>query len=184
MRAAAVLAVLLACLVAAPVVGADQADPRLEPLFERLRTAPDIVAAEAVEGEIWRIWAETDDPQARDLLERGTTAMEARNFRVARTAFDELVRVAPGFAEAWNKRATLSYLTGDDMASIRDIEQTLLLEPRHFGALSGLGLIWLRLDRPQLALKSFEAALAIHPRLPGARAHAGMLREQLEGDPT
>ena len=95
---------------------------------------------------------------------------QSGDLRTARAAFDLLVQRQPNFAEAWNKRATLLYLMGDDAGSIADIGRTLALEPRHFGALSGLGLIDARNDRPEQALRSFEAALAIHPFLPGAKA--------------
>jgi len=173
------LAALVWLLLLAAGARADQNDPRLGPLFERLKGAPGPIEAELVEGQIWRIWAEIPDPASRALYESGVAAMERKDLRAAR-----LAPQAPGFAEAWNKRATLSYLTGDDAASIADIQRTLALEPRHFGALSGLGLVCLRLVRPECALAGFEAALAIHPFLPGARAHVLMLREQLKGDPT
>ena len=104
--------------------------------------------------------------------------------RTARAAFDLLVAREPGFAEAWNKRATLLYLVGDDDGSIADIQRTLALEPRHFGALSGLGLIFARQERPAQALHSLEAALAVHPQLPGGRARADELKEETAGDPT
>ena len=178
------LAALVWLLLLAATARADQNDPRLGPLFERLKGAPGPIEAELVEGQIWRIWAEIPDPASRALYESGVAAMERKDLRAAREALDRLVAQAPGFAEAWNKRATLSYLTGDDAASIADIQRTLALEPRHFGALSGLGLVCLRLVRPECALAGFEAALAIHPFLPGARAHVLMLREQLKGDPT
>ena len=152
------LAALVWLLLLAAGARADQNDPRLGPLFERLKGAPGPIEAELVEGQIWRLWAETPDPASRSLYESGVAAMERRDLRAAREALDRLVAQAPGFAEAWNKRATLSYLTGDDEASIADIERTLALEPRHFGALSGLGLICLRLVRPTCALASFEAA--------------------------
>jgi tetratricopeptide (TPR) repeat protein len=179
-----VLVWLLALAAVSGAARADQNDARLGPLFERLAAAPGPIEAELVEGQIWRLWAETPDPASRSLYESGVAAMERRDLRAAREALDRLVAQAPGFAEAWNKRATLAYLTGDDEASIADIRRTLALEPRHFGALSGLGLICLRLVRPTCALASFEAALAIHPFLPGARVHVEMLREQLKGDPT
>jgi tetratricopeptide (TPR) repeat protein len=163
---------------------ADQSDPRLGPLFERLKSAPDAAAARTIELEIWQIWGTTADEQNRILFERGVFAMNAGDFRTARAAFDLLVAKVPDFAEAWNKRATLFYLTGDDAASIADIGRTLALEPRHFGALSGLGLIYTREGMPERALRSFEAALAIHPFLPGARASIEQLRKQLKGDPT
>ena len=188
MRAAAVLLLLLVLLlvgmVAGPPAGADLNDPRLGPLFERLKAAPDAATARPVELEIWLIWGEVADPDSRSLLARGTAAMNAGDARTARAAFDLLVAREPDFAEGWNKHATLLYLVGDDAGSVADVRRVLALEPRHFGALSGLGLIYARQDRPADALRSFEAALAIHPFLPGARANIEALRERLRGEPT
>jgi tetratricopeptide (TPR) repeat protein len=184
MRDAIRLAVLLAALLAGSSVHADQTDPRLVSLLEQLKAAPDAATAHPIELEIWHIWGETLDPESEALLTRGVAAMSAGDTRTARAAFDLLVTREPNFAEAWNKRATLLYLTGDDEGSIADIRRTLLLEPHHFGALSGLGLIDARNGRPERALHSFEAALAIHPFLPGAKANIEALREQLKGDPT
>ena len=175
---------LPALLLMATAAQADQTDPRLGPLFDQLKAAPDAVAAGTIEIEIWRLWSTTPDPDSEALLARGSAAMGAGDMRTARAALDLLVTREPGFAEAWNKRATLLYLIGDDDGSMADVRRTLALEPRHFGALSGLGLINARHERPEAALHSFEAALAIHPFLPGARANVEALREQLKGDPT
>jgi tetratricopeptide (TPR) repeat protein len=179
-------AVVAAMLVAwtTSIASADQTDPRLAGLFARLQDAPDAAAAEPVEAEIWRIWSRTGDEDDDALLQRGTAAMNAGDARTARAALDLLVERAPECAEAWNKRATLLYLTGDDAGSIADIRRTLSLEPRHFGALSGLALIYGRQDRPDEALRSLEAALAVHPHLRGGRARAEELRAQSAGDPT
>ena len=171
-------------LAGGPAALADQTDARLPALFAQLQAAPDPAAAEAVAARIWVIWSETADPDAVALLQRGESAMTAGDLNTAQAAFDLLVVRAPGFAEAWNKRATLRYLQGDDPGSVADIRRTLVLEPRHFGALSGLGLIEARNGRPELALRSFEAALAIHPFLSGAKANIDALREQLKGEPT
>lgn len=171
-------------LLLATAAQADQTDPRLGPLFDQLKSAPDAVAAGTIEIEIWRLWSTTPDPDSEALLVRGSAAMGAGDMRTARAALDLLVTREPTFAEAWNKRATLLYLIGDDDGSMADVRRTLALEPRHFGALSGLGLINARHERPETALHSFEAALAIHPFLPGARANVEALREQLKGDPT
>jgi tetratricopeptide (TPR) repeat protein len=184
MRATIRALFLLLALASASRAWADQNDPRLGPLFERLKNSPDAASARTVELEIWQVWAMTADDQDRVLLERGVMAMNGGDFRTARAAYDLLVTRAPGFAEAWNKRATLLYLIGDDAASVADVQRTLALEPRHFGALSGLGLIYTRQGQPEKALRSFEAALAIHPFLPGARASVEQLRQQLRGDPT
>ena len=104
--------------------------------------------------------------------------MAAGDARTAGAAFDLLVQLQPRFAEAWNKRATLRYLIGDDEGSIADIRQTLALEPRHFGALSGLALILERQDRPGEAARSLKAAFAIRPLPTGrARPSAGLGEE-------
>jgi tetratricopeptide (TPR) repeat protein len=98
--------------------------------------------------------------------------------------FDRLVEHAPGFAEGWNKRATVYYLMENYEASVLDIERTLELEPRHFGALSGLGMIYDAIGEPAAALRSFEAAVAINPHLDGARQRIEALRRELAGSPT
>jgi tetratricopeptide (TPR) repeat protein len=95
-----------------------------------------------------------------------------------------MVRRSPNFAEGWNKRATVYFLLGDFDASVGDIERTLQLEPHHFGALSGLGQIYLALDREEAALKAFEAALVIDPHLVGVRAAVEGIKKKREGDPT
>ena len=174
-------------LLAAALAGsalADQTDPRLGPLFAQLLAAPDEAAARPVEAEIWQIWSETADTDSAAIYARGVAAMNLGDGRTARAAFDLLVAREPGFAEAWNKRATLLYLLGDDDGSIADIRRTLALEPRHFGALSGLALIFVRQKRPAQALQSLEAALAVHPHLHGGRARADELKEETAGDPT
>jgi tetratricopeptide (TPR) repeat protein len=107
--------------------------------------------------------------------------MSGQDLDDALAAFDELVRLAPDFAEGWNKRATLHYLMGNLSASLADIDRTLKLEPRHFGALSGRGLVYLALGREEPALAAFDAALAIYPNLQGRDTHIKKLREKLRG---
>jgi tetratricopeptide (TPR) repeat protein len=157
---------------------AAQDDPRLPGLFQRLKEAGDVAEARSIEATIWQIWGATTDPEAATLLEAGTAAMEMRAYPRALEQFNALVARQPGLAEAWNKRATLFYLMGDFPASIADIQHTLALEPRHFGALSGLGLVFMALDRPGPAIRAFQAALAIHPYLPGARQNIEALQQQ------
>ncbi len=150
---------------------ADQKDPRLDRLFERLRATESPAESEVIEARIWEIWGESTDRQANLLMARGSAALDRRELRVALAAFDELVKQAPDFAEAWNKRATIYYLLGRMDESVRDVQRTLTLEPRHFGALSGLGVIYMGLDNDALAIKAFEAALKLHPNIEGARAN-------------
>ncbi len=177
---ALLLALLL--LLAGPAASR-QDDPRLAPLFARLKAAASAFEAAPVEAEIWAIWGETPDQQSAALLARAVEAMGRRDHPAALEALNGLVRREPDFAEAWNKRATLHYVIGDYRASVLDIERTLALEPRHFGALSGLGLIYLAINEPAAAARSFEAALAIHPHLEGARANVERLKDELKGAP-
>jgi tetratricopeptide (TPR) repeat protein len=185
-RSLRVAAVLMALLVVAPSAGAraDQRDARLDRLFARLQSVPSGSEAQAIEQRIWRIWGEAGDPQVTLLLQEGMLAMSQARYRVALERFDRMVAQAPDFAEGWNKRATLHYLMGDYSASVRDIQRTLDLEPRHFGALSGLGLIYDAVEKPAAALRSFEAAVAINPHLGSIEQRILELRRQLAGRPT
>lgn len=160
---------------------ADQTDPRLDPLFARLQVTRSPAEADAIERRIWEIWSESDDLRIGLLMQEGVAAMAQRLYRRALERFDRMIEAAPDFAEGWNKRATVHYLMGDFRASVLDIRRTLDLEPRHFGALSGLGLIYDALEAPAAALRSFEAALAINPHLDGTRRRVEALRRALAG---
>lgn len=170
------IAAALAFVLANPSVSADQNDPRLDTLFPSLKTAPDQSAADEIAAEIWKLWREVDDPVAAQALASGSQAMGAGQFRNAYQYFTEVIQQVPTFAEGWNKRATVLYLIGAYQESIEDIRETLQREPRHFGALSGLGLIFLRQRQFGPATAAFRDALAINPYLPRIRAAL----EQLE----
>ena len=163
---------------------ADQTDRRLDGLFERLRVTSSEAEADAAQQQIWQIWIESDDMLANRLMQQGIQAMVTRQHALALEYFDRLVERAPGFAEGWNKRATVYYLMENYEASVLDIERTLELEPRHFGALSGLGMIYDAIGEPAAALRSFEAAVAINPHLDGTRQRIEALRRELAGSPT
>jgi tetratricopeptide (TPR) repeat protein len=166
--------------VSAPAM-ADQRDSRLDGLFERLQTTTDALDAATLQQRIWQIWIEFEDRSVSQLMRRGMTAMARGEHEAALDAFDSLVEEAPGFAEAWNKRATVFYLLGRLDESVGDIQQTLELEPRHFGALSGLALIYEAVEKPEAALRSLEAALEINPHLFGSQERIDDLREKLRG---
>lgn len=169
----------LALLSAAGAASADQKDGRLDGLFDQLLELPDHSVAQVVEGQIWRIWFEHDDSAIVLLMEQGQSAMGRRDFKSALRSFDQVVAIDPDFAEGWNRRATLHYLMGDYEASLDDIKRTLALEPRHFGALSGRGLVYAALEEWDLALGSFEAALDVNPHMIGARINAEAIRNEL-----
>ena len=158
-------------------------DIRLDSLFDSLAQARTAAAARPIEERIWAIWSDAGDPEINALMRRGAIALRQDALDQARDAYDAVIARMPDFAEGWNKRATVNYLLGDFDASISDVERTLALEPRHFGALSGLGLIAMALGQDEQALEAFEAALDIHPNLPGADTHIADLRERLGRPP-
>jgi tetratricopeptide (TPR) repeat protein len=181
--AGAILAGLLIAGAGEPA-RADQDDPRLDPLFERLQHTPDPAEARGLEQRIWQVWLDSDDAAVNRLMERGIVALRTQQYPTALQAFDRMVAQAPEFAEGWNKRATVHYLMGNWRASVRDIQRTLALEPRHFGALFGLGLIYDALEQPEAALRSFEATLTLNPHSESTRQMIEQLRRQLRGSPT
>lgn len=175
------LAVLAVLAPAWAPLRADQNDERLDRLFEVLATTDDPARAHATEMAIWRIWTDSGRPEVDALMAEGVDALAAERVEVAIAFFDRVVELAPGFAEGWNKRATAYYLNGQLAASVRDIERTLALEPRHFGAISGMGLIFLAKGDEVGALRAFEQVLEIHPHSLGARMRVEKLRERIRG---
>ncbi len=171
----------MAILISAvPAPGAaDQSDKRLKGLFERLRTAPDPLEAQRIESVIWQIWIDCGQEDMNTVVEKCIQAMRLGQLEEAITIFDRVVTELPDFAEGWNKRATVHYLKGDYRASVIDIERTLALEPRHFGAISGMGLIFMARGDEAGALKAFQEVLKIHPHARGAQFHVEELRKKL-----
>ena len=166
-------------MFAASLAWADQSDPRLEGLFEALRSSPTQGAAAETERAIWQIWLTRGDRDIDALMSRATEHMAARRIGEAVALFSEVIDRAPDFAEAWNKLATAHYLAQDYAASVADIHRTLELEPRHFGAIAGLGLILMRRNDHTGALQAFERVLSIHPNARGARMHVEILTKML-----
>ncbi len=177
--AIAILLLLGAALLPLRFAAADQKDERLEALFVRLLEAPGPLEARDLEGAIWSIWVQSDDGAVRILMHDGIQALQQGDYSRALSKFDQMVLIAPDFAEGWNKRATVHYLLGNYAQSLGDIAKTLELEPRHFGALAGRGLVYVELEDERRALKAFEAALAIHPNLTSAAINAANLRKVL-----
>jgi len=170
---------LAAALLLSLTAAADQNDQRLAPLFETLKTTGDPATARAAEVEIWRIWIDSGDSDIDALMVEGVVAMNNARLADAITIFGEITERAPAFAEGWNKRATAYFLNENYAASVRDIQTTLALEPRHFGAISGMGLIFLTRGDETGALAAFEAVAAIHPNSPGARQRIEELRKRV-----
>jgi len=174
-------AILLLALAAGPAV-ADQSDPGLAGLFDDLQRTGNTAEANRLTAEIWQRWITHDsDQRANSLMQDGMELMNRGRLDQAEQVFSSLVGERPDFAEAWNKRATIRFLRGDDSGSRRDIARVIDLEPRHFGALSGLGMIHMRAGELQAALQAFEAALRVNPHLDQAVDITARLRQRLRG---
>ena len=150
----------------------------LDSLFGKLHNVKSSESATLLANAIWKIWSRSGSPTADMLLRQAERAMRAGQQRVAISILSTIIDQYPDFAEAWNKRATAYFLSYDYDRSIADIKEVLKREPRHFGALSGLGLIYQRLGKNKKALKAFRRALAIHPFL----GEAGVAVKNLSGD--
>jgi tetratricopeptide (TPR) repeat protein len=149
---------------------------RLDEFFDRLTACATPGEAQPVEEAIWSAWMYHGHDEAETALERASADMAARRFDLAETRLAILLRRRPDWAEAWNKRATLCYLMERDEESIAAIHRTLELEPRHFGALCGLGEIFRTRGDVRGALLAFGLALRVHPHLGGVRETARALR--------
>jgi len=163
-----------------PVIGG-QNDPRLDPLFDALGTASNPDEAADIEAGIWALWGLSGDEEIDQLMTIGIGAIGENDGETALLAFNEIITKAPGYAEGWNKRATLFYLAGEHELSISDIKKTLSLEPRHFGALSGLGLVYIAMGEERKALDAFEEVLKIHPHMESIKSHISELRGLVRG---
>jgi tetratricopeptide (TPR) repeat protein len=153
----------------------------LDFLFGALKAAPDDASAKAVEARIWAIWLQTPSDTAALLMSRAKAAIDARQMDVAVKLLDATIKLRPDFVEAWNRRATVYYLQNDYGRSLADIRQVLAREPRHFGALAGLGMIMQELGDDKHALDAFRKALAVNPHLEKVPDLVKTLSEKVEG---
>jgi tetratricopeptide (TPR) repeat protein len=129
----------------------------------------DAVQAGRAAAALWQFWHQSGDPTLDALLRDGIAAMQRQDLRAADDTFSRLIATAPGFAEGWNKRATVRYLVQDYAGSVADCRETLARNRNHFGALSGQGLCHLALGEFAEAASLFRRALVVHPHLSGAR---------------
>jgi len=170
---AALTAVFL--LVAGPAFGPP------DELFDRLETAPTDEEAEGIALDIWNAWLESGSPTVDLLMERAVEAQNLGDRKHARALYDRIIRVRPEYAEAWHRRATLFLEAEQYDEALRDLNEALKHEPRHFGAWLGLGLMLERLGSTSEALEAYREALDIYPRLEGARRGEARLREMTDG---
>ena len=163
-----------------PKVGADR-NRGLDFLFGALKAAPDEASAKHVEARIWAVWLQTPSDTAALLMMRAKAAMDAQQVDVALKLLDAVVKLRPDYIEGWNRRATIYYLKNDYTHSLEDIQQVLIREPRHFGALAGLGMIMQEIGDEKRALDAFRKALAVNPHLEKVPDLVKSLTEKVEG---
>ncbi|WP_315835441.1 tetratricopeptide repeat protein [Bradyrhizobium prioriisuperbiae] len=163
-----------------PRVGGDKTR-NLDFLFGALKAAPDETSAKHVEARIWAVWSATPSDTAALLMARARVAMEGQKLDVALKLLDSVVKLRPDYIEGWNRRATVYYLKNDYVRSLEDIRQVLAREPRHFGALAGLGMIMQEYGDEKHALEAFRQALAVNPRLEKIPDLVKTLTEKVEG---
>ena len=173
--------IALAVTVLVPAC-ADQNDPQLDNLFIALQAGPSEIQAANLEFEIWTRWDNHPyDPLANQQMKKGIERMNSGHLGAAEDVFSRIINSQPDFAEAWNKRATVRFFRGNDTGSASDILQVIQLEPRHFGALSGLGMIRVRAGDLEGALKAYKAAQRMNPYLPQIEAIIDQLGKKLKG---
>lgn len=153
----------------------------LDFLFGALKAAPDATAAKAIEDRIWAVWIVSPSDTANLLMTRVKTAIETKDLDLAVKLLDAIIAIKPDYVEAWNRRATILYMRKDYERSLADIRQILAREPRHFGALAGLGLIMQDLGDDKRALEVYRRALEVHPHLPKIPELIKLLTEKVEG---
>ena len=153
----------------------------LDFLFGALKAAPDEASAKHVEARIWALWMQTPSDTAALLMMRARAAMDAQQLDVAQKLLDAVVKLRPDYVEGWNRRATLYYLRNDYQHSLQDIQKVLVREPRHFGALAGLGMIMQDIGDEKRALDAFRKALDINPHLEKVPELVKTLTEKVEG---
>ncbi len=140
---------------------------------------PDESVREAAEQALWIVWSRSGNAQVDKLFAQGLEEMNGGRFDDGIATFTRVIELAPEFAEGWNKRATLYFITGEYRKSLADCDQVMKRNPAHFGALAGYGQIYLRLDEPERALEYFKRALAVNPNMGSVEAAVQVLERAI-----
>ena len=174
--------IVTAIALCVPVSGfAGQTDERLTELFRALGETDDELEARELQLQIADIWREPDSATIELLLNRGLNAINEQDYDTARVHLNDIVDLAPNFAEGWNQRAMLNFITNRYDEAILDIQKTVSLEPRHYGAWSGLGQIFEAVGNERAALEAYRRALNVNPHLEGAEQAIRRLAVDVEG---
>ncbi|WP_027059167.1 tetratricopeptide repeat protein [Mesorhizobium loti] len=155
---------------------------RLDKLFTDLKRERNEKAAERIAGNIWSEWFQSGSASIDLMMLWSQKAMDNQKFDVALDFLDQVVTLQPSYAEGWNRRATAHFMMKNYGKSMSDIDRTLQLEPRHFGALSGLAQIMALTGHKQSALEAWQKVLAIYPMMRSAQDQVATLSEELAGE--
>ena len=161
---------------------AAKAENRLDTLFSELKRERNEKAAERIAGRIWEEWSRSGSASIDLMMGWSKTAMDNKKFDVALDFLDQVVTMEPTYAEGWNRRATVHFMMQNYAKTMSDINHTLQIEPRHFGALSGMGQIMKNTGREELALRAWERVLDIYPMMRSAQNEVATLSEELAGE--
>jgi len=155
----------------------------LDFLFGALRVAPDEASAKNIEDRIWALWLASGSDTCNLLMTRVKSAIDAENYDLAIRLLDSIIEIRPKYVEAWNRRATVFFLKKDYGSALTDLRQVLAREPRHFGALAGLGAIMQDIGDDKDALDAYRRALEIDPHLKGIGDKVKTLTDKVDGRP-
>jgi tetratricopeptide (TPR) repeat protein len=161
---------------------AESRESKLETLFGKLKRERNEKAAERIAGQIWDEWFESGSASVDLMMGWAQKAMEEKKYDVALDFLDEVIVLQPDYAEGWNRRATLHFMMSNYGKSMSDIDHTLQLEPRHFGALSGMAQILKNTGRKESALKAWQRVLDVYPMMRNAQNEVAALEEELAGE--
>ena len=193
-NAFAFLPAILLTLVLAPAAGAEppphsqakpvatNAEPRLDTLFGELKRERSERAAERIAGRIQEEWNHSGSASIDLMMQWSQKAMQEQKFDVALDFLDQVVTLSPTFAEGWNRRATVHFMMRSFGKSMADIDRTLQLEPRHFGALAGMAEIMKERGSKEFALNAYQRVLDVYPMMRSAQNELATLSEELAGE--
>jgi tetratricopeptide (TPR) repeat protein len=164
-----------------PPIERNNHNDNLDTLFAALKLAPDEATAKAIEDRIWALWVVSDSDTCNLLMTRVKAATDGKDYDLALKLLDAVIAIKPDYVEAWNRRAVIYYLRNDYGRAIADLGEVLAREPRHFGALSGLGMMLQEIGDDKDALKAYRDALKIDPHLEHIPDVVKELSDKVEG---
>ena len=155
---------------------------RLDELFSQLKRERNEKAAQRIAGQIWDAWLRSGSASVDLMMGWAQKAIDQKKYDVALDFLDEVVTLRPAYAEGWNRRATLHFLMANYAKSMSDIDHTLALEPRHFGALSGMAQILKNVGKKEAAVQIYQRVLDIYPMMRDAQNEVATISEELAGE--